>query len=107
MVATTTDDYYARKLVAQQRYAARTPEYRLRQNEVKRAHRQRYPEAYKARTAVGNALRGGRLVRPTCCDRCGSEGKVQAHHHDYSEPLVVEWVCSGCHGKEHRGNIND
>ena len=57
------------------------------------------PEKYKARTAVGNAIRDGRLLRQPC-EKCGYH-KSQAHHHDYSKPLDVNWLCFACHRKEH------
>jgi hypothetical protein len=62
--------------------------------------RARSPEKYKARTAVGNAVRDGRLVKQPCSD-CGSTLRVQAHHEDYSKPLEVVWVCSDCHARTH------
>lgn len=34
--------------------------------------------------------------------RCGTDKNVHGHHHDYSKPLDVEWLCSTCHGIEHR-----
>jgi hypothetical protein len=54
----------------------------------------------KARVAVKTALRSGRLVRPDACERCG-HGLPHAHHHDYAEPLDVEWLCPECHAWEH------
>lgn len=56
-------------------------------------------EKYKARTAVSNALRDGRLIKQPC-EHCGATEKVQAHHNDYSKPLDVEWLCFKCH-REH------
>ncbi len=64
-----------------------------------RNHRHLNPEKYKARTAVGNALRDGRIVKKNC-ERCGSVDS-QAHHHDYSRPLDVKWMCFACHRAEH------
>lgn len=59
----------------------------------------------KAQIAVSNAKRDGRLVKPGSCEHCGtSEKKIQAHHWSY-EPehwLDVIWLCTSCHGKEHR-----
>lgn len=59
----------------------------------------------KAYRAVRSAVEKGVLVRPETCERCGvvpsptSDGRVaiQAHHHDYSKPLDVEWICAKCH----------
>lgn len=58
-----------------------------------------------ARQRVRDAVKVGRLVRPDSCQRCGKAARVQAHHHDYSLPLEVEWVCSDCHALEHYGAV--
>jgi hypothetical protein len=58
------------------------------QNQVKR----------RAHTKVGNALRAGILVKPDACTICGDKTRViHGHHHDYSKPLDVLWVCPPCH----------
>ena len=56
-----------------------------------------------ARLALNAAVRSGAISRPSSCGRCGAVGPVQGHHHDYSKPFDVEWICSRCHGIEHRG----
>jgi len=58
-------------------------------------HRAKYPERYKARTAVNNAIRDKRLTKQPCMV-CGSKN-VEAHHRDYRKPLEVEWRCSKHH----------
>lgn len=61
--------------------------------------RVRNPEKYRARTAVGNALRDGRLQREPC-EVCGAH--AEAHHDDYSKPLAVRWLCFAHHREHHR-----
>ena len=46
-------------------------------------------------------LKRGYLEREPC-NACGAE-KAQMHHHDYSKPLEVEWLCRPCHLAEHYG----
>ena len=58
------------------------------------------PEKRKAHNAVNNAVRDGRLFKPDNCERCNSDGLLHGHHHDYSKPLEVEWICVPCHGTE-------
>lgn len=67
-------------------------------------HRSRNPEKYKARSAVTNAIRDGRLT-PEPCKTCGTTKRVQAHHHDYSKPLDVTWECFKCHREQEHGQI--
>lgn len=58
----------------------------------------------RARTEVKRAIKIGKLIRPAACERCDSpRGRIEAHHPDYSKPLMVEWLCKGCHHAEHRG----
>lgn len=59
----------------------------------------------KARAYLNNELHAGRIVKPERCQRCGlltSARRLHGHHHDYSKALEVEWLCSLCHGLEHR-----
>lgn len=98
--ASYAENRAARSEYERKRY--RDPERRNAMKETMRRHRQNNPDKYKARTAVGNALRDGRLVRGPC-GRCGSTVKVQAHHADYSRPLEVSWVCWKCHREEEHG----
>lgn len=58
------------------------------------------PERTKARTAVSNAVRDGRLQKGPCAF-CGTTEPVEAHHHDYSKPLDVTWLCKPCHRRFH------
>jgi len=58
------------------------------------------PEKYKAHTMVGNAVRGGRLVKLPCIV-CGLKKSV-AHHEDYSKPLDVVWYCQAHHKERHK-----
>lgn len=67
----------------------------------KREQKRRYPERVYARELVRRAVRSGRLVRQPC--RCG-DVRSFAHHHDYSKPLEVEWLCRACHRAEHVEN---
>jgi hypothetical protein len=62
-----------------------------------------YPDKFNARKAVFMAIKNGRIDRPTHCSRCGKECKPQGHHHrGYEFALDVIWLCSVCHGIEHR-----
>lgn len=60
------------------------------------------PEKVAARQAVNNAVKRGDLVKPKVCESCRKEKRLTGHHDDYTKPLVVRWLCYGCHGKEHR-----
>lgn len=60
--------------------------------------RKRNPEKYKAHSALGNALRSGKILQEPCC-KCGA--KAQAHHDDYSKPLEVMWLCAKHHAERH------
>ena len=73
-----------------------------RENTVK--FRRENPEKYTAQTAVGNAIRDGKLKRQNCC-KCGK--KAHAHHEDYSRPLDVIWLCPLHHAEVHREKRND
>ena len=62
--------------------------------------RAKYPHKYKARNAVSNAIRDGKLDRKPC-EVCG-DPQSHAHHVDYSRPLDVVWLCINHHFYQHR-----
>lgn len=68
---------------------------------VQKEWQKRNPEKRKAHLKVYYAVKTGKLIRPDKCENCGAIGPVQAHHHDYSKPLDVEWICKTCHAQEH------
>lgn len=51
---------------------------------------------------TGNAIRDG-IIRKQSCEVCGKIN-AQAHHDDYSHPLIVRWLCSEHHKEWHRIN---
>lgn len=64
------------------------------------ALRDRFKES--ARKAVLYAIRTGKMVRPSTCESCRRACKPQAHHADYARKLDVQWLCTRCHGRQHR-----
>lgn len=63
----------------------------------------------RAHNKVEKAVKAGRILRPEVCEECGQkpppfkDGRtaIQAHHHDYSQPLGVRWLCQPCHHRVH------
>lgn len=81
------------------------PERRAAKLVYQHKHRQQYPNKAKARYAVSNAIRDGRLMRCPC-QLCGATEQIEAHHPDYSRPLDVRWRCFKCHRKEEHGQLS-
>jgi hypothetical protein len=52
-----------------------------------------------ARWAVANAVRDGRIEQLPC--RVCGDVNSEAHHADYSKPLVVDWLCFAHHREMH------
>ena len=62
--------------------------------------RNKFPEKTRARDAVNNAVKSGKLIKLPCED-CGSTRHIHGHHEDYSKALVVVWLCRACHLERH------
>ncbi len=75
-----------------------------RASAAKRAYADRNPTIRQAHNAVNNALRDGKIVRPSCCETCQQEAELHGHHCDYSKPLDVMWLCDPCHKAWHKDN---
>jgi hypothetical protein len=58
-----------------------------------------------ASTMVCNAVKAGRMEKPDHCSKCGSKpSRLHGHHDDYALPLIVRWLCPGCHSQWHKKN---
>lgn len=85
---------------AYDRDRAKLPKRAQQAARISRAWRENNPDGYKAHTAVGNAIRDGRLSKSPC-EVCGSVDNLHAHHDDYSKPLDVRWLCAKHHHRMH------
>jgi len=78
--------------------------HRCRPCEAERSkHRREDPgqrRKWLAKDKVMGRVRRGTMTRLPCAV-CGSE-KVEGHHPDYGQPLVVTWLCRLHHTKEHK-----
>lgn len=81
----------------------------LRGRVVNAASRSRYSEEHPERTracaAVNYAVETGRLIKPKTCENCGEAKPLHGHHQDYSQPLVVVWLCRSCHRRLHTSTL--
>lgn len=71
---------------------------------AKRAYAERNPSIRQAHNAVNNALRDGKIAKPSCCETCQQEAELHGHHCDYNKPLDVMWLCDPCHKAWHKDN---
>ncbi len=53
-----------------------------------------------ARARVQSAIRQGALVKPSICEACTKASpRIEAHHENYEQPLLVQWLCKLCHSQ--------
>jgi hypothetical protein len=81
------------------------PDYKDKLLATKSRWAQRNPLKRKAQQALGNAIRDLKVIKPTSCEHCRtSEKQIQGHHWSYLEQhwFDVIWLCTSCHGKEHK-----
>lgn len=71
----------------------------------KRRYREANPDKHAAHQAVTRALKRGELERRPCAV-CGSSS-VEGHHHDYTRPLEVTWLCKRHHLDAHGGRLDN
>ena len=64
-------------------------------------YRSKNPEKRKAQYMLYNAMKSGKVCRPSECSICHKLCTPQGHHYDYSKPLSVIWMCKQCHSDLH------
>lgn len=84
---------------------SKTENYKLSCIKSKNNWQENNPEKRAAHVILGNAVRSGRISKPDKCSFCGNitlSRKLHAHHHDYTKPIDVTWLCAQCHSDRHR-----
>jgi hypothetical protein len=84
-------EYYAKPGKRARKRRADVEQSRTRRRDTKEA---------KARQAVQDAVKRGKLIKPDHCEGClepKTARELQGHHEDYDKPLEVHFFCSGCH----------
>ena len=78
--------------------------YKQQKQKIYSKWKNKHENQVKANTAVGNALRDGKLFKKTCCENCKEDSPLEAHHESYEEThwLNVVWLCDACHKKRHK-----
>ncbi len=74
-------------------------EYRATYTQMRKENDPGYKLMRCAHRKVGTEIEASRLFRLPC-EICGIE-KADAHHHDYSRPLDVKWLCRRHHAQSH------
>ena len=87
-----------------QKYAI-DPEFKVKVLEQKKQWVIKNKIKRSAQQTVSKTVRDGKIIRPVVCSACGkTDCEIQGHHWSYLEEhwLDVMWLCTECHGKEHR-----
>lgn len=50
---------------------------------------------------LNNAVKYGKILKPSSCQNCGIDCNPHGHHDDYSKALDVRWLCNKCHTDFH------
>jgi len=80
------------------------PRYFQRIMEYNKKVKIEHPKIIKARAMICNLLRSGK-IKKNPCEKCGTTLKIQAHHSDYSKPLMVKWLCAKHHRQLHQTTL--
>jgi len=64
-------------------------------SKAKKKFRLKYPEKARAHLHLYRAVKSGKVIKKVC-EVCG-DPKSEGHHHDYSKPLDVSWLCRKHH----------
>lgn len=91
------------RVIASSKYQ-KTDSGKLARKKATTSYRGKYPLKYSAHCLVNNALRDGKLTKPSICEECKKlyePKQIHGHHCDYSKPLEVMWLCETCHKEWH------
>ena len=90
-------EYYARNA---ERIRARVTAHR--EANIERVREYDRSRGYRGSPEATKAHNAARVLTPEPCVECGSTENVERHHPDYTQPLLVVWLCRPHHRALHR-----
>lgn len=63
--------------------------------------RKQLPVEQISKAAIRKRAQRAVSLTGATCSKCGSPNCLERHHPDYSQPTMVDVLCSSCHGLEH------
>ena len=90
------------KKVSQKKYSL-SDKGRATRDKASKVYAETHPDRYRAKCAVNSAVQNGTIDKPDFCSVCFGKGVIHGHHHDYTKPLDVQWLCQPCHINVHHG----
>jgi len=67
--------------------------------EKQKIYNKKNPEKIKAENEANRKIK---IPKNQLCEICKKKSATDKHHQDYSKPLKVKFLCSGCHQRLHR-----
>ena len=95
------------KVKERHRRYAQTDQGRFAFNKARLKWLEKSPEKRACHVILNNAIKNGKVLKPKVCQICSAGGRIEGHHHDYTKPLDVQWVCRKCHVEIHRKERNN
>lgn len=83
------------------RLRAAMPHRVAQRKEIVKRWTKRYPERKNAQTMLHRTLQANVLTAWPVCEVPDCNQKPEAHHPDYSRPLMVTWLCRAHHMQAH------
>jgi transcription elongation factor Elf1 len=84
--------------IAYQKQYSKTEAGKKVQYEADQSRKEKFAHKRSARSKTFHAIKNG-TIQVLPCLICGD--KAEAHHHDYSRPLDVMWLCKAHHRETH------
>lgn len=91
---------YSERLDVKEKKAKYLKEWRKNNQDKIRKNLIKHRLKKRAVAKLNDFVRRGKIIKLPC-EKCGNI-KSQGHHHDYSKPLEVVWLCQKHHSELHR-----
>lgn len=91
----------ARERRSPEAYMAALERSRRKKRKPRKTLKKQHDDKGRVRSLTSRRIRAGWIPKADACSQCGALNP-QVHHVNYDRPDDILWLCSKCHGKQHR-----